>query len=130
MALAARANAVIDELKGPEQKEKDKLIAQLRPEVEKPGNIENGHKLFLANCAGCHGARGAGDGPVAGGLAPQPTNFHLKKPDRERALEVLANGLPGTAMPPWKSQLSVDQRHALAEFVRSLYGPPQEISRE
>jgi len=100
------------------------------PSTQGATSLNDGESLFAANCAGCHGARGAGDGPVAGGLAPQPTNFHLKKPDRERALEVLANGLPGTAMPPWKSQLSVDQRHALAEFVRSLYGPPQEISRE
>jgi uncharacterized protein len=52
--VAARANAVIDELKGPEQKEKDLLIARFRPEVERPGNVENGHKLFLANCASCH----------------------------------------------------------------------------
>jgi putative heme-binding domain-containing protein len=52
--VAARANAVIDELKGPEQKEKDSLIARFRPEVERPGNVDNGHKLFLANCASCH----------------------------------------------------------------------------
>ncbi len=52
--VATRANAVIDTLKGPEQKEKDTLIARFRPEVERPGNVENGHKLFLANCAGCH----------------------------------------------------------------------------
>jgi len=43
---------------------------------------------------------------------------------------MLENGLPGTAMPPWKSQLSIDQRYALVEFVRSLYGPPQENSRQ
>ena len=29
-------------------------------------------------------------------------------------------------MPPWKNQLSEDERHALVEFVRSLYGTPQE----
>ena len=52
--VATRANAVIDALKGPEQKEKDSLIARFRPEVERPGNVENGHKLFLANCASCH----------------------------------------------------------------------------
>jgi putative heme-binding domain-containing protein len=52
--VAARANAVIDELKGPEQKEKDLLIARFRPEVERLGNVVNGHKLFLANCASCH----------------------------------------------------------------------------
>jgi len=96
------------------------------PSTQGATSLNEGESLFAANCASCHGARGAGNGPVAGALAPQPTNFHLKKPDRERVLEVLANGLPGTAMPPWKSQLSVDQRYALAEFVRSLYGSSRE----
>jgi uncharacterized protein len=52
--VAKRANEVIDSLAGPEQKEKDALIAKLTPDVVKPGDAENGHKLFLANCAGCH----------------------------------------------------------------------------
>ena len=54
LAVAKRANAVIDDLKGPEAKQKDALIARLTPEVEKPGNVENGKKVFTANCAGCH----------------------------------------------------------------------------
>ena len=37
-AVASRAATVIDDLKGPEQKEKETLIAQLRAEVVKPGN--------------------------------------------------------------------------------------------
>jgi mono/diheme cytochrome c family protein len=41
---------------------------------------------------------------------------------------MLENGVPGTAMPPWRSELSTDQRRALVEFVRSLYGMPQENS--
>src|SRR6185436_16476326 len=54
-AVATRANAVIDDLRGPAQKQKDALITQLRPAVEKSGgNMENGHKLFTANCALCH----------------------------------------------------------------------------
>jgi cbb3-type cytochrome c oxidase subunit I len=84
--------------------------------------------LFAANCGSCHGDTGAGNGPAAGALAPAPTNFHLKKPTQERAWDVLENGVPGTAMPPWRIQLSPDQRRALVEFVRSLYAPPQEIS--
>ena len=100
------------------------------PPTPEATSLNEGESLFAANCASCHGARGAGNGPAAGALAPQPTNFHLKKPTPERAWEVLENGLPGTAMPPWKSQLSVDQRYALVEFVRSLYGPPQENSRQ
>ncbi|MEI2725123.1 MAG: PVC-type heme-binding CxxCH protein [Verrucomicrobiota bacterium] len=53
-AVAKRAVVVIEELKGPEQKEKDVLIAKLRPEVIKTGNLVNGAKLFTQNCAPCH----------------------------------------------------------------------------
>jgi hypothetical protein len=53
-AAAQRANAVIDEIRGPEMKEKNELIAKLTPVVERPGSLENGHKIFTANCANCH----------------------------------------------------------------------------
>jgi cytochrome c oxidase cbb3-type subunit I/II len=96
------------------------------PSTQEDTSPNEGESLFAANCASCHGASGAGNGPAAGVLAPAPTNFHLKRPTQERVREVLENGLPGTAMPPWTSQLSADQRHALVGFVRSLYGPPQE----
>jgi cytochrome c oxidase cbb3-type subunit I/II len=89
---------------------------------------EQGKAFFAAFCGSCHGDTGAGNGPAAGALAPAPTNFHLKKPTQERAWEVFENGVPGTAMPPWKSQLSGDQWSALVEFMRSLYAPPQENS--
>jgi len=38
--------------------------------------------------------------------------------------------VPGPAMAPWQSQLSAEQRHALLEFVRSLYGTPQENAKQ
>jgi putative membrane-bound dehydrogenase-like protein len=59
-AVATRANEVIDELRGPELKEKNAMIAKLTPEVEKPGNVENGHKAFVQNCAVCHTFNGEG----------------------------------------------------------------------
>src|SRR6266404_4218997 len=90
--------------------------------------LDQGKAFFAAFCGSCHGSSGAGNGPTAGVLAPPPTNFHLKRPTEERAWEVLENGVPGTAMPPWKDQLSDDQRHALVEVVCSLYGTPQENS--
>jgi mono/diheme cytochrome c family protein len=98
------------------------------PSTQDVKNLADGGSLFVANCASCHGGRGAGNGPAAGALAPPPTNFQLKKPTQERVCDVLENGVPGTAMPPWRSQLSADQRRALVEFVRSLNGPPQENS--
>jgi len=98
------------------------------PSTQDVKTLDDGESLFVANCASCHGGGGAGNGPAAGALSPSPTNFHLKKPTQERAWDVLENGVPGTAMSPWRSQLSEDQRRALVEFVRSLYGPPQENS--
>ncbi len=98
------------------------------PSMQEATNLNVGKSLFAANCASCHGDTGAGNGPAAGALSPSPTNFHLKKPTPERAWDVLENGVPGTAMPPWRSQLSADQRRTLVEFVRSLYGAPQENS--
>jgi mono/diheme cytochrome c family protein len=102
----------------------------LAPSTQEAESLNVGKFLFAANCASCHGDAGEGNGPAAGALAPSPTNFHLKKPTEERAWDVLENGVPGTAMPPWRSQLNADERRALVEFVRSLYGPPQENSTQ
>ena len=52
--VAANAVKVIAKLKGPEQQEKDALVAKLRPEVIKPGSAANGAKRFTQNCAVCH----------------------------------------------------------------------------
>jgi cytochrome c oxidase cbb3-type subunit 2/cytochrome c oxidase cbb3-type subunit I/II len=98
------------------------------PSTQEATTLDEGKSLFAADCASCHGDTGAGNGPAAGALAPSPTNFHHKKPTQERAWDVLENGVPGTAMPPWQNQLSADQRRTLVEFVRSLYGPRQENS--
>jgi mono/diheme cytochrome c family protein len=77
--------------------------------------------LFARNCASCHGASGMGDGPAAPPLARPPANFHLRQPGADQAAKIIAEGVPGTAMPPWKAKLTEPQRAALAEYVRSFY---------
>jgi len=101
-------------------------VSGAAPSTQDDKTLAEGASLFVANCASCHGGGGAGNGPAAGALAPPPTNFRLKKPTQGRAWDVLENGVPGTAMPPSRSQLNADERRALVEFVRSLYGSPQE----
>jgi putative membrane-bound dehydrogenase-like protein len=86
-AVATQANAVIDELKGPEQKQKDALIAQYRPEVLKTGNLANGAKLFTANCAPCHKFKneGAEFAPSLNGMGahgPEDLLVHILDPNR------------------------------------------------
>src|SRR6185503_18393129 len=86
--VARRANEVIDELRGPEAKEKNALIARLTPEVEKPGNVAKGKELFTQNCAVCHKFDGAGKevGPELSGMGahgPAELLVTILDPNRE-----------------------------------------------
>lgn len=86
-AVAARATKVLAELRGPEQQQKDVVIAKLRPEVTKPGNVANGAKLFTQNCAGCHKFKneGADFAPNLTGMGahgPEDLLVHIVDPNR------------------------------------------------
>lgn len=75
---------------------------------------------FLDSCAGCHGTdrRGA-TGPAL--LAERLTQSD------EYYFDVIANGKPGTVMPPWSGQLTDQDITTLVEFIRTDTGegPPQ-----
>lgn len=75
---------------------------------------------YLDSCAGCHGTdrRGA-TGPA---LLPERLSQ-----DDAYYLDVIANGKPGTVMPPWGSQLTEDDMTTLVSYIRSDTGegPPQ-----
>jgi cbb3-type cytochrome oxidase cytochrome c subunit/mono/diheme cytochrome c family protein len=106
------------------------LIAYVRSLEAAPGKepaalsakeLAEAQTLYAKNCASCHGARGGGDGIAAAALAPRPTNFQEVRAARNYAEDVLAQGVPGTAMPPWRDRLNAEQRRLLADHVRSLY---------
>lgn len=82
--------------------------------------------LFVDHCSSCHGLTGQGDGPVARSLAPRPANFRLKQGNPAYLSAVLRDGIPGTAMPPWKDVLTEQQRHSLVNYLRTLYQAPSE----
>ena len=78
--------------------------------------------LYQKHCITCHGADGQGNGSFATTLAPAPTNFRQIQPTLAYAQRTLADGVPGTAMIPWKTKLSDAERTLLAAYVRSLFG--------
>ncbi len=86
-------------------------------------DLDQGETVFAANCSGCHGADG--HGRTEGGLALRPVPFDLidfRLPARE-VWRVLAQGVPGTAMPAW-NDLPGSQFRAVGDYVLSLPAAP------
>ena len=69
-AVAKRATAVF----GGAGASKDKIIAGLLPEMEKPANIANGKTMYTAVCSSCHVLDGSGHefGPALDGIGSHP----------------------------------------------------------
>ena len=88
--------------------------------------------LYQQNCASCHGATGAGDGPAGAGLDPPPIDFTDAERARQRSVfalqQVIDQGLEGTSMVSY-AHLSEDQRWALAFYVGQLAFPGDAASR-
>jgi cytochrome c oxidase cbb3-type subunit II len=84
-----------------------------------------GTQLYIANCAGCHGARGQGDGPGAVGLHPKPANLAEHTYARARLADVLWNGMAGTSMQAWRDHPVADLA-AIADVVDS-FGPSRAV---
>jgi len=47
----------------------------LSNEPDRSGVLQEGERLFLRNCANCHGYTGQGDGPSRGSLIAPPANL-------------------------------------------------------
>jgi putative heme-binding domain-containing protein len=71
-ATAARASALLAELVGGERDDKDALVAELAPLVDRPGDPVRGRELFVQNCGTCHTAEGAG---TRGNVGPDLTGM-------------------------------------------------------
>jgi high-affinity iron transporter len=85
-----------------------------------------GHSLYLRSCVSCHGMSGAGDGPAARTLSTAPPAIGLKDRTPELtptlAYNVISVGVRGTAMPPFASTLTPQQRWNVINYIYSLRG--------
>ena len=88
--------------------------------------------LYQQQCAACHGATGAGDGPAGAGMDPPPIDFTDVARARERSVfalqQVIEQGLEGTAMASY-AHLPEGQRWALAFYIGQLAFPPEGVAR-
>ena len=86
-------------------------------------SIKNGKTLYHAYCSSCHGDKGKGDGPAAASLNPKPADHTSNAVQAESDGAIyykISEGHSKTAMPPFKSVLSADQRWAIVNFMRTL----------
>ena len=84
-----------------------------QPRVYLPAEIDNGARVYQANCSGCHGPEGDA---VAG------TNFstgQIRRAASDDALvRIIIAGIPGTPMPP--SNFSDGQAGTIVAYLRSM----------
>jgi len=86
-------------------------------------DLTRGAALYQMQCASCHGAGGAGNGPLAANLEPAPIAFTNHERARSRSLmalyQVISQGVADTSMPAFTS-LSEADRWSLAFFVGTM----------
>lgn len=86
-----------------------------------PERLDLGRRLFLKNCAACHGERGAGDGPGGTRQPKKPADFT----DARRMLAgtsalytaKIRRGGMGTGMPYWGSIFTEDELAAAVDYL-------------
>lgn len=80
-------------------------------------DLNRGKALFAAQCAACHGAAGAGNGPSAASFDPRPIAFTDRQRADQRSIfalyQVISQGIDGTAMQSF-AQLPDQDRWSLA----------------
>ena len=100
------------------------------PDVGTDAQRESGKKLYLQNCAQCHGDKGDGEGYAATHLRPRPRNFTTGKfkvrttpngalPTHQDLVNIIRRGMPYTSMPAWPT-LADQEVSDLAYFITTF----------
>lgn len=95
----------------------------------KETRLSDGKQLYDIHCAGCHGVKGNGNGPMAKYLFPKPRDltsgiFKYRTtqgpiPADIDILQTLKVGVPGTSMPGWDVLKQEDWKNLLA-YLKTL----------
>lgn len=78
--------------------------------------MERGEAVYQRNCAACHGPNG--EGGVGKAIAASP----IVRGDINAQLDLLVNGVPGTAMQAFGNQLNDLDMAAVLTYTRSAFG--------
>lgn len=90
-----------------------------------PVNASLGERVYLNNCAVCHGDKGAGAMWTQASLNPSPRDFTSPQTrqelSRERMITSVTFGRPDTAMMSFKKRLSEQEIAAVVDYIRATF---------
>ncbi|MEZ5685331.1 MAG: cytochrome c [Paracoccaceae bacterium] len=66
---------------------------------------------MLQDCGSCHGLT------RKGGLGSPLTREALEGMDRQVIAEIILDGMPGTAMPPWRPLMTEEEAYWIADYL-------------
>ncbi|HSJ00514.1 MAG TPA: copper resistance protein CopC [Patescibacteria group bacterium] len=104
----------------------DGLLPTANPIAPTAESIAAGALAYEATCSGCHGATGAGDGPIAAGLSVRPSDLSTHIPFHTDAelYAFITRGISGTPMPGFATELAPDDRWNLVNYLRDRWPAP------
>jgi len=85
--------------------------------------IDEGKILFSQRCLPCHGASGIGQGPYARHVNQHPANLNDRIsnfPGVDYNFWRVMEGVPGTAMPPWKLSLTEEAIWKIISYEKTF----------
>jgi len=85
--------------------------------------IDEAKILFVQRCLPCHGASGNGQGPYARHVNTHPANLSDRIsnfPGEDYHFWRVMEGVPGTAMPPWKLSLTEETVWEIASYEKTF----------
>ena len=91
-----------------------------------------GEQLFQANCAFCHAADGTGRNWIGTFLEPHPRDLTdpevMERLSSDRLRSAIADGVPRSSMPAWRSVLSAEQIDAIVRYIDRVLRPAPDAS--
>ena len=90
---------------------------------ERNASLARGRALYAGSCAVCHGERGQGAIWAGGNMVRAPRAFASPAAraelSRERMIDAVVKGRPGTAMPSFATQLPRPDIDAVVDYIRA-----------
>ena len=87
--------------------------------------VSSPREIYHQYCSVCHGDHGDGRSRARQGLVPRPRDFTApglaQELPRQRMIDSVLNGRPGTAMAGWRTRLAREQVESVVDYVRNTF---------